>query len=990
MRLIKVKNRLSFVVLLVTWLLVMGLPTMLFRFSLDQFLQNRYQQSLQRIKPFLFTELEQFKVDLGFGGLLEQDLREFNSAAGFTELKSSQVQKFCSNNYGSDAGKIKLLLEKHLGIPVFAVLSHGVDTQTVSSEITHDQYAEIRAPSSTMLRRFFSLLNRQHEKAAISPSLKPAFPAGVDPEDSKVSLTYHENFFQGLIGAAVGLRLEPDKMHLCTASKIGDTGPAFFYYAQSHCSIKGKGHNLGGYLVLIRLCDIPERHIIKRATSHSLYEILERKVVSLPVSIPVPDKYDELSISSFVEHPGRVAVQTMASPQQIVRMVQKGTIVPQDFSAFSGRIAGIEVSCSKSELEHPLAKHTYEINLLLKLLLLAGGILMVRLYLFGFDLNISLAFKISIAVVAAGIMPLLSLALSLVAQTDFARVAQEDKIQRYLRINIARVQQLLTEQITLHEREHGELAAALGKMSNLPTEELKNYLQRWVFARPVHQVVYKRLDAESLEVYGDASRSEAIEKSCKAAFLILNTVVEMLLSSPVLNPDFENISTVLTEGTRNTESTHFTLLSNGRMLNLSKLDAHVRIAFMPVFEKSHNSRRPVAVTTVVYSLEKLIDGALRKIAEQTPLEQEVAGMHLDFALGASVDNVVSCPPKHRSSRLSSDFASNQMRVCSSLKRELQWFGRQAGDEYFSITNMDQTLPIISLARITRIDRSSWFDLSNLARWFYPILILLLILLLSRRFFIAPALRFASGLSAIADGDFNKRLEIDGGDEFATLAVEFNQMAKSLQEKEELESYVSSDVLREARVTGISNLQPGGEKIAATVVFVSLLPAEQENQPESSGQLIARINSFLNLSHVLCTENTGVIDKIIGHTLMMVFRVGADHDSHQLRACRSVMQLVEAVAASELGSSSRVAAGIACGQLVSGKIGSRNGKLDFTVIGDTVNLAARLKSYAESLDGSVILVSDAMLAEIKDNFATRLESEVQLKGKSMQTCVYRIE
>jgi len=122
----------------------------------------------------------------------------------------------------------------------------------------------------------------------------------------------------------------------------------------------------------------------------------------------------------------------------------------------------------------------------------------------------------------------------------------------------------------------------------------------------------------------------------------------------------------------------------------------------------------------------------------------------------------------------------------------------------------------------------------------------------------------------------------------------------------------------------------------------------------------------------------------------VFRASENNFDHQLNACRMVMQLVAAVQASQLGSSCRVAAGLACGQLVSGKIGSRNGRLDFTVIGDTVNLAARLKSYAENLTGSPILISEELRAAVAERIATRLESEVQLKGKSLQTRVYRIE
>jgi len=76
-------------------------------------------------------------------------------------------------------------------------------------------------------------------------------------------------------------------------------------------------------------------------------------------------------------------------------------------------------------------------------------------------------------------------------------------------------------------------------------------------------------------------------------------------------------------------------------------------------------------------------------------------------------------------------------------------------------------------------------------------------------------------------------------------------------------------------------------------------------------------------------------------------------------------------------------------LVSGKIGLRNVRLDFTVIGDTVNLAARLKSYAEVLPGSAIPVSEEMRAAVADSIKMQLESEVQLKGKSLQTRVYRI-
>jgi len=991
MRVIRAKNQLSFWVIALTWLLVIGLPVLLFRFSLGQLLQNRYQQSVQRIKPLLFSELESFKSDLEFTSILEQDLRRFNRLNGFVELNAGAMQKFCSNFEEARAAGLKQTLAKHLGIPVFAVFLHGPDTMHVDTALASASNAEVSIPPRVMLRRFFSLMNHQHQMAPVTGSYSPAFAVGTDLEDVKTILAYHENFLQRLIGTAVGFKMEPDRVYRSTAGKIGDTGPVFMYYARSYSRNKEKEHNLGGYLAVIRASDIPESYIVRKASAGSLYKYMRRRVITLKPVINAPDNYEELGLTRFVEYPDRISLQTMATPRQIVRMIQKGSIVPRDFSGFTGQTTGIEVSCPKSELAHPLSAHTSLVDLFLKLFLLGGSLLMMRLYLFGFNLSMSLAFKTSAAVVAAAALPLLSLLLSVVAYRDFAEVAQNDRIQRYLKMSSARAQNLLAAKVAEHERAHRELAATLGKMSHLEERQIGDYLRNWLRARPVHKVMYKRLDAPTLQIMADGPCPDTVKKSIDGARLVLQSIVELILCSSIVNPDVESMSTVMTEASQNVEGTNSLMMSNGRLLNLAKFTGYVRIAFVMVFDDENVPRKPVAVTAVVYSIEKLVDEVLGELASKIPLEQRLDGMNLDFAFGSAKGRVVTSLPEHRSGRLSQAFVEEQLDACSRLQRELSWYGRQAGAEFFSLARQNQSLPVLSLVRITRSSAANLLGSGFFVNWSFPILIMLLVLILSRIFFIEPALQFSRGLEAIAGGDFAHRLETAGGDEFAELAGDFNQMARSLQEKEMLESYVSTDVLRTAKESSETSLQPGGEKIAATVAFISLLPVQKDPDARNdSAQIIARINRLLNLVHVLCSEHDGIIDKVIGHTLMVVFRESESGPVHQLRACLATKQLVDAVRDSEFGSSCRVAAGLACGQLVSGKIGSRNGKLDFTVIGDTVNLAARLKSYAESLDGSVILLSDAMPGEISGHFVTRLESEVQLKGKSLQTRIYLLQ
>lgn len=961
------------------WLLVVALPAGLFSLFFERFLSFSHEQQKNRIKPLLFAEMQHFKEDLSFDSLLESDLSRFDDKY-FAGRKQAGNHLLVAPN----AEALKDALSRELGFPVFMVLTHGADTMRTDGVVASAEGCEVRLPTLTMLRRFFTLVNRQYAHAPVfSDTYRPAFPAGSDHEDEKTRKIYLESFLQNMLGTSMPFSVTPQKVFAAVASKIGDTGQIYIYYGSS-VSDNDSGIG-GGYLAVIRVSDIPESVIVRRALRNVFYPGLRRSMRLLKPSLKDPDDFFWRGLSGVVSDNERFALTTIVPERQLVRLVQKGGIVARDFSAFTGRTAGIEVSCQLSRLQHPYWQHRSLVYLAIRTLLLLSALVFMRLYLFGFNMRLSLAAKISLAVAAGGLLPLLSLILSMAVYDDLAQAARHDRIQRFIKMQSGEAQNVFAGRLKERENRLRALAEKIAAFSRRSSEDMHQQFMKWMRGSPVDAILFKPLDGESRSFISDEARvPEKVALHVEMAKIISSSVSEMLLSSPLVNPGLKSMSTLLTEGSRNVESTHSLIISNGRILNIAKLQEHARVALV-IVRQPGATRLPTGVLVVIYSLEKLSEDILREASSQIAVEEEFSNWQIDRVFAAEIDGNLRKSAFAASSRLADDFVRRQMLACRNLRRDLQWHTRQGRHELFSYVHFDQTLPLASLTVVKVPVEAGVIARVDLWRWLYPLVVLALILLYSRYFFIRPACYLAHGLTTLAGGNLQQRMQLDSGDEFAALAGEFNQMAKSLMEKEQLEAYVSSDVLEEAKAAQVAHLQPGGERIAASVLFASLLPANTE-LVDRSAQLL-QLNSFLELSQILCRENQGVIDKIVGHTLMLVFRESDVELSHQLRASLTASQLLDAVA--DWSSGCRVAIGLACGQLVSGKIGSRNGRLDFTVIGDTVNFSARLKSYAEDSPDSLIVVSEEMQAAIADHFVTRFEGEVQLKGKAAPVSIYRV-
>ncbi len=243
----------------------------------------------------------------------------------------------------------------------------------------------------------------------------------------------------------------------------------------------------------------------------------------------------------------------------------------------------------------------------------------------------------------------------------------------------------------------------------------------------------------------------------------------------------------------------------------------------------------------------------------------------------------------------------------------------------------------------------------------------------KRFIIRPIGLIGGAADEIGGGNLRVHVDVGSGDELGSLATQINEMAGGLRERFELTKFVSGETL-DAVQGADEGVQLGGERKVRTLFFSDIrgFTAYSENvEPE---QVISMLNTYLRAQTEIVKEWGGDIDKFVGDELVATFDEETDHaEGMVLRAVscahaiqRRIGELNKQYPDANVG----VGIGINTGQVVLGAMGSEE-RMDYTVIGDNVNVAARLCSAAEAHQ---IIISAASYEYIKDRTDVRL-SEV---------------
>jgi class 3 adenylate cyclase len=153
-------------------------------------------------------------------------------------------------------------------------------------------------------------------------------------------------------------------------------------------------------------------------------------------------------------------------------------------------------------------------------------------------------------------------------------------------------------------------------------------------------------------------------------------------------------------------------------------------------------------------------------------------------------------------------------------------------------------------------------------------------------------------------------------------------------------------------------------------------------------VVKLLNSYFDVMVKEIIAQGGYIDKFIGDAIMAVFQ-GNYHLDRAIEACLAVRKQIDTVpeVSEEVSFKPQVSIGINCGEMISGNTGSVSlRRLDYTVIGDTVNTAQRLQSLAKE---GQILITKSSYEKVKEAFQCRRVGEVMLKNKSAPVIIYEV-
>lgn len=218
--------------------------------------------------------------------------------------------------------------------------------------------------------------------------------------------------------------------------------------------------------------------------------------------------------------------------------------------------------------------------------------------------------------------------------------------------------------------------------------------------------------------------------------------------------------------------------------------------------------------------------------------------------------------------------------------------------------------------------------------------------------------------------------------------QIKQTLQAIKENNILRMYVDENVLnfmgsREYETTIMAN-----ETIEATVMFIDLCGFTKISETTPADTVVSMINTYFDVMVQEIMEQQGFIDKFIGDAVMAVFR-GDYHLDRAIDAALAVRNKINNIAKIEglPDFEPKVSIGIKSGEMISGNIGSASLKrLDYTVIGDTVNTAARLQDAAKP---DQIIIGESCYNTVKEAFKCKKLESIKVKNKAELLIVYEV-
>ncbi len=275
-----------------------------------------------------------------------------------------------------------------------------------------------------------------------------------------------------------------------------------------------------------------------------------------------------------------------------------------------------------------------------------------------------------------------------------------------------------------------------------------------------------------------------------------------------------------------------------------------------------------------------------------------------------------------------------------------------------------------------------------------IIIVFILARIMARSLIEPVLLLKHGVEEIEGGNFRTSVLLPGSDEIVELATAFNKMSQGLDERERMTRYLSRSAV-DAVVSG-DDSRMGGRKVPATILFSdirSFTTISESNTPED---VVNLLNEYFAAMNVVVEKFGGDIDKFIGDAIMAQFITGPGMNpaSLALNAVKCALGMMDALAEFNRHRSNaglfpiKIGVGINSGDVIAGNIGSP-GRMDRTVIGDTVNVASRLEGMSKLGKHTCVIISRSTLDLVQEHVDVERLAETAVKGKTAAVEMFEV-
>ncbi|MCB0933375.1 MAG: adenylate/guanylate cyclase domain-containing protein [Mycobacterium sp.] len=251
----------------------------------------------------------------------------------------------------------------------------------------------------------------------------------------------------------------------------------------------------------------------------------------------------------------------------------------------------------------------------------------------------------------------------------------------------------------------------------------------------------------------------------------------------------------------------------------------------------------------------------------------------------------------------------------------------------------------------------------------------------------PIRDLAVGTERVAAGDYSQRLPVVQDDDLGALAASFNRMQAGLTERQRLQAAFGTyvDHALAARLLEQGNHLFTGERREVTVMFIDIRDFTPFAETHTAEDTVARLNDLFEIVVPAVVDAGGHVNKFLGDGALAVFGAPTDLSDHADAALSAAVAIRRRVV-ERFGGELRIGIGINTGVVIAGTIGG-GGKLEFTLIGDVVNVAARVEQLTKITGDAVLLTQQCV-----DALASRPLGLIDrglhvLKGKSASVQVF---